>query len=144
MVTRSSEAAERIEGRDIGPAVRAVGGLLLALAVVVAIGARHLAEQRDAGAVSMQPQGVESPAYLTAAPVPVLKVYVVDSQAAAELMREGVAIANAVRSEPPLRDVVVVVRPEDTGGVLQALQDDARIPPDGGLLVQVVDLRRSS
>jgi hypothetical protein len=125
--------------------VRAIGGLLLALVVVAAIGVRHLAEQRDAGTVSMQPQGVEAPPHLTVAPAPVLTVYVVDSQAAAALLREGLAAANAVqRSETPLRDVVVVLRPDGADGVLQALQDDARILPDGGPSVQVLDLRPGS
>jgi hypothetical protein len=47
MVMHSTEVAERSEHKEMGPVMRSVGGLLLALAVVAGIGGWHLAQQRS-------------------------------------------------------------------------------------------------
>src|SRR5262245_2764556 len=81
MVTRSTEVEEQGGSRAVGPVVQAVGGLLLALAVVAAIGGRHLAERHHSGPVAVQPATAKSVLGVApTAPVPARTVYLVATQ----------------------------------------------------------------
>src|SRR5438067_660937 len=98
MVTQSTEAAGRSGDREIGAAVRAIGGLLLALAIMAGVGARHLVQQRDAGTVAVPPAAFEpSPRAATAAAARVLTVHLVGSQQHAASLQAHLADADSIR-----------------------------------------------
>jgi hypothetical protein len=143
MVTRSTQVAEQSGRKAIGPAVQAVGGLLLALAVAAGIGGRYLAQERDAGRSAAPPASVvTTPQTVPADAASVFTVYVVGSQDQATALEAGLKYANRVRhaaGESPLRYAVVVVGPADADTVLRALHDDGGWTP-----LQVVDLLAGS
>jgi hypothetical protein len=143
MVTRSTQVAEQSGQKAIGPAVRAIGGLLLALAVAAGIGGRYLTQEHSAGRTAAPPASVvTTPQLVPADPASVFTVYVVGSQDHATTLEARLEDANRIRhaaGESLLRYAVVVVGPEDADTVLRALHDDAGWTP-----MQVVDLLAGS
>jgi hypothetical protein len=147
MVTRSTELVGQPENTQVGTVARALGGLVLALAVAGGIAGWNLVHQRDAGTAVVPPAEVAPVVQeLPRAVEPVVTVWVVGTQEQADLMREGLALATAVRvSGLPERYTVVVATTDTADTVLQALRDDARIGPlEGAAAVQVVDVRTAS
>jgi hypothetical protein len=139
MVTQSAEV-DRTEGREIGSAVRAIGGLVLALALAAVLGGRQLVQQRDAGTAATPPaeRGV-APAPAGAAIV--FTVYLVGSEEHASSVRASLEDADRIRESlggSPSRYAVVVVGSEDAIAVEEAVREDARGRP-----MRVVDLRAS-
>lgn len=145
MVTRMPTSAEGTGSREIGPAVRAIGGLLLGLTLVAGIAGRSLMQPGGAGTATTQPaDALPSPQATTVAVAPDLTLYVVASQEQAAILRASIAETDlhlAWLGEPLSRHAAVVVDTDGTRNVLQALRADANLHPSRWRTVEVVDLR---
>jgi hypothetical protein len=143
MVSGSTEPADHTGGREVAAALRAVAGLLLGLALVGGIAGRQLATQQGGTPPAITESRALSVTTVTAI-APTLTVYVTSSQEQAGAVAASIEQANAHRAAlgaPPVRYLAIVVGPANGDSVLEALKDDARIVPDGGGSVRLVDLR---
>jgi hypothetical protein len=159
------QTAPRTEPRPTGPGpmgprrtargrrvVMALGSAVLVVAVVAGLGIARRANHEPTAGTAVSSGGQRTPDVapeaqeIPRAAESVLAVWVVSTSEQAELMRDGLALANAVRlTEPPLRYTVVVAGADTADAVLQALRDDARIgPADGAAAVQVIEVRVAS
>lgn len=145
MVTRTPTSAEGTGSREIGPAVRAIGGLLLGLTVVAGIGGRSLMQPGGAGTATVRPaEALPAPQAATVAVAPDLTLYVVGSQEQAAAVQASIAEAENNLSwlgKPLSRHATVVVDTDGTGSVLRALRDDANLLPGRWRTIEVLDLR---
>ena len=156
MVTQftETELTEPSGGRPIGTVARALGGLVLALAVAGGIGGWNLTHQRAASTTVVQPADGAPVAVVDSAmrppaigpAVPASRVYLVGSPEDAEVLRADLAKAEAIRlevGEPPRRSTVLVVNSAAAEAELAQLitADSYTHRATGERGLQLVDLR---
>ena len=163
MDTRSPVIAEESSSGPIRTVARALGGLVLALAVAGGIGGWNLAHQRDAGPAARATAGQRGE--LTAVTVvghqqagdtaarahrrestrdPGRTYYLVDADAQAATLRQRMeAQGQRAGSELPFTDVVVVVDAEEAARIFAAaaLASDPQTAHLGLSPLRVIDLR---